>query len=138
MKNMFRAGAFALAMIGFLPAMPAQANELAAGQGLHASIDVARIKNVLRLTPQQARYWAPVEAALRDLARRHEEHADEDGLVHRVSRRALSVVLTTAAVERLAVAARPLIAVLSDEQKHNAMSLAQEMGLGPVVVAALN
>ena len=57
--------------------------------------------------------------------------------MRRVSHRAVSIVLTSAAVQRLASAARPLIAALSDEQKRSAQSLAQEMGLGPVV-AALN
>jgi hypothetical protein len=46
-------------------------------------------------------------------------------------------VLNSAAVERLAVAARPLVAMLNDEQMHSASGLAQEMGLGPVVLAAL-
>jgi hypothetical protein len=55
--------------------------------------------------------------------------------VRRVSRRVVSVVLDGAAIHRLAVAARPLIAVLSDEQKEAASGLAQEMGLGPVVAA---
>ena len=50
---------------------------------------------------------------------------------------AIQIVLTTADIQRLAVAARPLIAVLTDEQKQNAMGLAQEMGLGPVI-ASLN
>lgn len=131
------AGAFALAMVGLLPPMPAGAAEFAAEQGPQASIDVARIKNVLKLSPNQARYWAPVEAALRDLAR-HQVHDESEGLVRRVGHRAISIVLTSAAIERLAVAARPLIAVLDDEQKQNARGLAQEMGLGPVVMAALN
>jgi hypothetical protein len=47
-------------------------------------------------------------------------------------------VLNSAAVERLVVAARPLIAKLDDQQKQAAGQLAQEMGLGAVVMAALN
>lgn len=139
MRKTLCAGAFALAMAGLLPVMSAQAADFAAEQGVHASINIGRIKSVLRLTPEQARYWTPVEAALRDLARRQAQAqpAADDGFVHRVSRRAVSVVLTSAAIQRLAVAARPLIAVLNDEQKQNARGLAQEMGLGPVV-AALN
>jgi len=50
----------------------------------------------------------------------------------------VSIVLNSAAVERLAVAARPLIVRLDDGQKQAAGQLAQEMGLGPVVMAALN
>jgi hypothetical protein len=137
MKKILCAGAFALAMAGLLPGMPARASEFAAEQGPQASIDIPRIKSVLKLSPDQVRYWAPVEGALRDLAR-HQAHDESEGLVRRVSHRAISIVLTSAAIERLAVAARPLIAVLSDEQKQNARGLAQEMGLGPVVMAALN
>jgi len=58
-------------------------------------------------------------------------------VTRRLSRRVVSIVLNSAAVERLAVAARPLIAVLDDDQKRAASGLAQEMGLGAVVVAAL-
>jgi hypothetical protein len=141
MKKTLCAGAFALAMIGLLSSIPAvSAGEMAGGQAAHtmaASINVGRIHRVLNLTPAQERYWRPVEAALRQLAHR-QEHSESDGFVRRVSRRVVSIVLTSAAVERLAAAARPLIKVLDDRQKQAAGQLAQEMGLGPVVMAALN
>ena len=60
MRMTFCASVFALAIAGVSPGMPAQATEFAAEQGLHASIDIPRIKSALKLTPQQARYWAPV------------------------------------------------------------------------------
>ena len=101
-----------------------------------ASIDIARIKRVLELTPEQERYWPPIEAALRDLAR-HEAQAEPAGLVKRISHRVVSIALDSAAVRRLARVARPLIARLRDDQKQSAIALAQEMGLGPVL-AALN
>ena len=101
-----------------------------------AAINIGRIKSVLRLTPEQERFWFPVEAALRDLARQ-QERTEPAGLVRRISRRVVSIVLNSAAVERLAVAARPLIAMLNVEQMQAARGLAQEMGLGPVVMAAL-
>lgn len=136
MKKTVCAGAVALAMLGLLSIAPAAcAGEME--NGYTASIDVARIHNVLRLTPEQERYWRPVEAALRALAS-HQERVESDGFVHRVSRQVVSVVLNSAAVERLVVAARPLIARLSDEQKQAAGQMAQEMGLGPVVMAAMN
>ena len=139
MKIVF-AGAFALATIGLLSDIPATtanerftASEMAQ---LPAAVDIARVKSVLKLTRGQELYWPPVEAALRDLARR-QASAEPAGLVRRISHRVVSVVLNGAAVERLAVAARPLIAALDDDQKRAAGGLAQEMGLGPVV-AALN
>lgn len=136
------AGLFALAAIGLLSNVSAaSAGEIGNGytaQGsMPASIDVGRIKNVLRLTQEQERYWRPVEAALRDLAR-HQEPVELDGYVRRVSRRVVSIVLNSAAVERLVVAARPLVAKLDDQQKQAAGQLAQEMGLGAIVMAALN
>jgi hypothetical protein len=137
MKMALRAGALALAIAGLLPGMPAQASDYGfAQQEQAATINIDRIKSALRLTPQQVRYWAPVEAALRDLAdNRHQPAAD--GFMHRMRQRVVAVVLTSAAIHRLAVAARPLIAVLSDEQKQTAVGLAQQAGLGPVL-AALN
>ena len=132
MKQTVCAGAFTLAVFGLLSFSPAaRAGEMA------ASINVARIHNVLRLTHEQERYWRPVETALRELAD-HQERTESDGFVHRVSRRVVSIVLSSAAVERLAIAARPLIARLNDEQKQAAGQMAQEMGLGPVVMAAMN
>jgi hypothetical protein len=139
MKMTVRAGAFALATIALLlNASLAQAGEFTAMNGEQgqpsASINIARIKSVLKLTAAQEPYWAPVEAALRDLAR-HQTQAEADGLVRRISNKVVSVVLNSAAVHRLAVAARPLIAKLDEEQMRAAHGLAAEMGLGPVVAA---
>ena len=141
MKKIIRAGVIALAAAGLLSNIPAaSAAEMANGytqEPQSASINITRIRNVLRLTQEQERYWRPVEAALRDLAR-HQVRAEPEGLVRRVSRQVVSIVLNSAAIERLVVAARPLIARLDDGQKQAAGQLAQEMGLGPVVMAALN
>ncbi len=141
MKKTLCASAFALATIGLLSDMPAaRANEFAAAASersrMSASINIGRIRSVLRLSPEQERYWPPVEAALRDLARQ-QARPEPDGLVRRISNRVVSIVLDGAAIERLARVARPLIASLDDDQKRAASGLAQEMGLGPVV-AALN
>jgi hypothetical protein len=140
MKMSVRAGAFAVATLALLlNASLAQAGEYTAvnaEQGQPpASIDIARIKSVLKLTSSQEPYWAPVEAALRDLARQQTHAAEADGLVHRISHKVVSVVLNSAAVHRLAVAARPLIAKLDEDQMRAAHGLAAEMGLGPVVAA---
>jgi hypothetical protein len=139
MKMTVRAGAFALAGLALLLNVPlAQSGEFNVMNGElgqpSASINIARIKSVLKLTAAQEPYWAPVEAALRDLARQ-QARTEADGLVHRISHRVVSVVLSSAAVQRLAVAARPLIAKLDEDQMRAAHGLAQEMGLGPVVAA---
>ena len=139
MKKALRAGALALAALGLLSHMPAARAEegtVAAVQGQPAAaINIARIKGALKLTPAQLAYWPPVESALRRVA--HEQQAASGGLIHRISQRVVSIVLTGAAIRRLAAAARPLIARLDDDQKMAAVQLADEMGLGSVV-AALN
>ena len=137
MKIVFCAGACALAIVGVLPASA----QVRAGEQTALSysqpataIDIGRIKSVLRLTAVQERYWPPVEAALRDLARRQAPD-EQAGFVRRISRRMVSVVLDAAAIQRLSVAARPLVAVLDPQQMQAASGLAQEMGLGPAVAA---
>lgn len=139
MRKVLFAGALALAGLGLLSvhsAAVARDFGTASLEQEAAAVDIARIKHVLQLTPEQERLWPPVEAALRGIARRQAQ-AEPGGLVHRISHRVVSIVLNGSAIRRLAVAARPLIAVLHDDQKQNAVSLAQEMGLGPVL-AALN
>src|SRR5215475_4702519 len=138
MKKVLCAGVFALAAIGLLSNnSQARPMEVTGGYGAQtsASINIARIKSVLKLTPAQEHYWAPVEAALRDLARKQTQNNESTGLVRRISNRVVTVVLNSAAVQRLAVAARPLIGTLDAEQMRAAQGLAQEMGLGPVVAA---
>ena len=138
MKQIILAGALALAALGISSATSESfADELTGvSTQLTAAVDIARVRRVLQLTPQQEAYWPPVEAALRDIARRQAQE-ESAGLVRRISHRVVSVVLNAAAVRRLAIAARPLIAALRDDQRQGAMVLAQEMGLGPVL-AALN
>lgn len=139
MKRFVRASVLALAMIGvFSVGAVAQGREFSTEYGethATAAIDIARIKSVLKLTPAQEPYWAPVEVALRDLARQQAPAAESSGIVRRIGHRVVSIVLNSAAVHRLVVAARPLIAKLDEEQIRAAHGLAQEMGLGPVVAA---
>jgi len=103
------------------------------GAGI-TEVNITRIKNVLNLTPSQRPYWPAVESALRDIAHRQAQ-SEPSGFVHRISRRVVTIVLNSAAIQRLATAARPLIVALNDDQRRNARALAQEMGLGPVVAA---
>jgi hypothetical protein len=138
MSKMIFAGALALVALGLLSITSTSYADELTGLATHemAEIDIARIKRVLQLTPDQERYWPPVEAALRDIARRQGE-TEPTGLVHRISHRVVSIALDSVVVGRLARAARPLIERLNDDQKQVALTLAQEMGLGPVL-AALN
>jgi hypothetical protein len=136
MRMTVRAGVIALAALSLLSIVPARAADMMDGAAAAqtTSIDVARIKSALQLTPAQERHWAPVEAALRELARRQERDAN-DGLVRRVSKRAVQIALNSATIHRLAAAARPLVKTFDEHQMQTAQGLAQQMGLGPVVAA---
>jgi hypothetical protein len=139
MKKKVFAGVLALATASMLlitdSSYADELNGVVAPQEM-AAIDIARVKRVLQLTPEQEAYWPPVEAALRDIARRQGQ-AEPAGMVRKISQRVVSIALDSAAVARMARVARPLIERLRDDQKQGAMALAQEMGLGPVL-AALN
>ncbi len=138
MKKALCAGVLALAMIGLSSA--GRADEFSAAnfdQQQQPTINIGRIKSALSLTPKQEAHWGPVEAALRNLYQRQSHSPEEGGFVSRYSHRAVSFVVTSAAIQRLAVAARPLIAMLSEDQKRVAGNLAQEMGIGEVVMAAM-
>ena len=137
MRKMLFAGALALAAVNLLSVnSTAVARNLGAGsfEQEAAAVDIARVKRVLHLTAEQERLWPPVETALRDIARRQTQ-GEPSGFMHRVSHRVVSIVLDSNAIRRLVVAARPLIAVLRDDQKQSALVLAQEMGLAPVLAA---
>jgi hypothetical protein len=139
MRKIIFAGVLALAAIVTLSGISAALAEDGAGitavqPRQSATVDIARVKRVLKLTPEQEAYWPPVQAALRALARR-QVAAEPTGLVRRISQRVVSIVLDGAAIRRLAVAARPLIANLHDDQKQAALAMAREMGLGPVLAA---
>jgi len=137
MKNVLCAGAIALAMTGLLPSLPATASDYGsyAAQGMATSINIGRIKSALRLRPDQERYWPAGEAAMQSVAKRQQASTEHQGIVRRISNRVVSIVLDNAAIARVASAARPLIAVLDQEQMQAASGLANEMGLGPVVAA---
>ena len=136
------AGAVALAM-GMISLASAQ--EVASVERVRAESSIgvvvkeshiARLKSVLNLTAEQRPYWMPVEAALRDLARSQRVEASADaGIVHRWSERASSVASGAVHLRRLAAVARPLINVLDDTQKRDAMVLARNLGFDRLVAA---
>jgi hypothetical protein len=88
---------------------------------------IAGLKSALRLTPEQRVHWAPVESALRALARQQRRDVGS-GFVERMKDRASSVAGTAVQLRRLASAARPLIRSLSDEQKSSAMGVIRRHG----------
>lgn len=119
MKYLLCAAAIALGV-----ALPTFAQ---AETGPAASINVARIKSALHLRADQEPYWPAVEAAVRDVAR-HQG-------IHRPAGHIVSIVLDSAAVHRIAAAAKPLISALDFQQIQAANGVANEMGLSAVVAA---
>src|SRR4051812_5734793 len=68
MKRVLFASVLALAALGFVPNFTLAASAYDSGN-VQGHIDIARIKNILKLTPEQQHYWPAVESALRGLAR---------------------------------------------------------------------
>jgi hypothetical protein len=129
------AGAIALA---FGTALPAKAqDEFSANASIEISdhhggpvvtdSHIARLKSALRLAPEQRAHWAPVESALRALARQQRRETGA-GFIQRMRDRASVVAGTAIQLRRLAAAARPLIATLSEEQKSRAMGMIRRSG----------
>jgi len=133
MKLRLFAGALALTALFAAPffSAPVQAAELALTESAQPRINISRIKSVLKLTPEQQAYWPAVESALRDLARR--QAAEANSLVSRVS----SFVTDSRTIAKIGAAARPLVRVLDDRQKADAVMLVREMGLGHVLAAMI-
>jgi hypothetical protein len=78
-------------------------------------MQIVSIKDRLKLTPEQARYWPPVESALRAIVLRK----TRDGVT----------APDPDSVERLNAAARELVKHLSEAQKREVQTLAHLVGL---------
>jgi len=89
---------------------------------LLSDIQIAAIKERLRMSEAQARYWPPVEAALRNLARR--KHVARQAVSGRSA-----VSLSGAEAQELQAAAAPLLRQLREDQKREVRALARIIGL---------
>jgi len=85
---------------------------------------IANIKAALNLSPDQERYWMPVEAELRDIARQL--------AAQKAAGRKPALALGANDAQRLYWAAGPLIMSLREDQKREARRLARSMGLEQV------
>ena len=92
---------------------------------LLSDIQIAAIKERLRMSEAQAKYWPPVEAALRDLAKR--KHA-----VRLAGSDKSAVSLSSAEAQDLQAAAAPLLRQLREDQKREVRALARIIGLEAV------
>ena len=96
---------------------------------------IARLRTALNLKPEQQKYWGPVEAALRGLARQQARDDAGGGFVSRVSDKATAMAGTAVQLRRLASAAGPLIRALDENQKNSAMSVVHSSGFGHLAAA---
>jgi zinc resistance-associated protein len=129
------AGTTALVLVGSTLAVPAQDQRGGPQQGQFAdpsqddgtarvNTDLAWLKEMLRLTPEQERNWPAFETALRDLIKLRLDRAADlrdrplpGTPVERLRRSAEELAGIAAAFTRLAAAAEPLYVNLDDGQK---------------------
>ena len=93
-------------------------------EGVFTDAEIGRMRIALRLTPDQLRYWPPVEALLREIG------AQQTALVQagRQAKDAFGIGISM----RMYSAARPLLAVLREDQKAEIRRRARTMGFEQV------
>ena len=87
---------------------------------LLSDIQIVAIKERLRMSEAQAKYWPPVESALREVV----------SAMHVTRRQPSSMDADNEAVKRLMAAAGPFLAQLRADQKSQIQSLMRLAGLG--------
>jgi hypothetical protein len=90
--------------------------------GVLTLAEISRIKTNLRHTPQQEPQWRPVEAVMRDIGRQQTAQV-QAGRKPEVD---------NGSVQRLYMAARPLLGTLRPDQKEQIRKLARQMGYDSV------
>jgi hypothetical protein len=89
--------------------------------------DIARLKEALRLTPEQEVHWRPVEASLNAYAHHQYQLASADGYFS--SGGMMQYTLSAIMLQRVKNAAQPLIHMLSEEQKSAGRAVLQSLGV---------
>lgn len=116
---------------------PAVRDRTRAEAGVDAVITpshIARLRAALNLTPAQQSHWAPVEAALHELARQ-QANGEAAGFTQKFTDRSTAIAATATQLRRLKAIAMPLIKSLDDSQKRNAIGLARNLGFQQLVAA---
>jgi hypothetical protein len=91
---------------------------------MHAQI--AQMRAALKLTPDQERYWPPVEALLRDMAK--QQAKSRPAAAPAAKGKPVKMVVNDADMQRLTSVAFPLLMTLREDQRRDALRLAQAMG----------
>ncbi|MGP0091630.1 MAG: hypothetical protein ACLPKB_16955 [Xanthobacteraceae bacterium] len=108
------------------PPKPKEPSVLAAMQA-----QIAQMKSALKLTRDQEPYWPPVEALLHDIARQQAKlhpaaaHTGANG-------KPIKMIIHDADMQRLTSVAFPLLMTLREDQRRDALRLAQAMGFETV------
>jgi len=92
---------------------------------------IAQMKAALKLTRDQEPYWPPVEALLRDIARQQAKlrpAAAQPG----ANGKPVKMIIHDADMQRLTSVAFPLLMALREDQRRDALRLAQAMGFETV------
>ena len=120
------------------PNPPPQARPPISSEDRAALIDarLAGIKAGLKLTAEQDKLWPPVEAAARDMAKQMQDaraargtrNTNEDP-IERMTRMGNDMSQRGTAMVKVATAARPLYASLSDDQKRRLRILMHPAGM---------
>ena len=92
---------------------------------------IAQLRAALKLTAEQQRHWPAVASALRGLSRKSANSDNAQGYAQRAS----AAVISADAIRRVASAARPLIASLTEQQKAAGMAVIRASGLASLASA---
>ena len=94
-------------------------------------VQIVQMKAALKLTRDQEPYWPPVEALLRDIARQQTKlgpAAAQPG----ANGKPVKMIIHDADMQRLTSVAFPLLMALREDQRRDALRLAQAMGFETV------
>jgi zinc resistance-associated protein len=106
------------------PAGPAGHDHMVSAEDQAAFLDarIAALHAGLELTPEQEKLWAPVDQALHDfgklMASQWQSFREEKNPVAKLQTRADNLIARGEALKKVADAARPLYAQLTEPQKH--------------------
>jgi hypothetical protein len=104
-------------------------NSAAAQDVVLRDSDIARLKEVLKLTPEQEVHWRPVEISLNAYARHQQQYQLASADSSFGAKGMIQYTLSAVMLQRVKNAAGPLIKVLSEEQKRAGMAVLQSLGV---------
>jgi hypothetical protein len=119
------AGALAFVAVG-IASLPSSAQGLSEGH-------IAQARAALNLTPEQARHWPRVAAALRAFNRQTSVQVADASEEGGWKAKAAGLASKAAAARRVMAAAGPLLKTLSPEQRSTAMAMVRSAGYGHLI-----